>query len=152
MFGVVFYTIGKDGIIMMSGDVCGDWKIYFFHSMEWYALTMKNCGKVREGSNGGYDWILPQFQTIKDTSVVLNINKMIWLCVGKVGVFKSSDTVGTPIRRGSADDMVLNPTLDVLSAITHGGWNFQGENCILLYLKFSSIFCMQEEHLRENMM
>ena len=37
--------------------------------------------------------------------------------------FKMSDTVGTSIYRGSADDMVLNTTLDVLSAITCGGWN-----------------------------
>ena len=47
--------IGKDDIIMMGGDVCGDWKIDFFHSMACYALIMKNCGKVREGSNRGAD-------------------------------------------------------------------------------------------------
>ena len=68
--------IGKDDIIMMGGDVCGDWKIDFFHSMACYALIMKNCGKVREGSNGGADCIFPQFQAIKDTSVVLSIDKM----------------------------------------------------------------------------
>ena len=32
------------------------------------------------------------------------------------------------ICRGSADDMVLNPTLDVLSSITCGGYNLRGEN------------------------
>ena len=31
-------------------------------------------------------------------------------------------------------DMVLNPTIDVLSAISCGGWNFRGDNHILLYL------------------
>ena len=50
--------------------------------------------------------------------------------------FKMSDTVGTFIYRDSADDMVLNTTLDVLSIITRGGWNFRGKNCILLYLNF----------------
>ena len=48
--------------------------------------------------------------------------------------FKRSYAVGTLIRHGSADDMVINPNLDVLSAITSGGWNFRGENRILLYL------------------
>ena len=48
---------------------------------------------------------------------------MLQGCVGMLDIFKSSDALGTPIRRGSADDMVLNPTLDVLSAITHGGCN-----------------------------
>ena len=51
---------------------------------------------------------------------------MLRFCVGKVGGFKSNDTVGTSICHGSADDMVLNSTLDVLSAITHSGWNLQG--------------------------
>ena len=32
--------------------------------------------------------------------------------------------------------MVINPTLDVLSAITCGSWNFRGEKPILLYLNF----------------
>ena len=46
---------------MMGGDVYGDWKIDYFHSMTCYALTMNNCEKVREGSNWGDDCILPQF-------------------------------------------------------------------------------------------
>ena len=66
--------------------------------------------------------------------------------------FKIIGAVGMSICRGSADDMVLNPTLDVLSDITRGGWNFQGEKRILLYLNFSSIFCIQEEHCREHVM
>ena len=49
---------------------------------------------------------------------------------------KRGVAVGKSIRRGSAYDMVLNPTLDVLSAITCGIWNFRGENHILLYLNF----------------
>ena len=56
--------------MMIGGDVYGDLKIAFFHSMECYAVTMNNCGKVRKGSNGGADWILPQFKAIKDISVV----------------------------------------------------------------------------------
>ena len=42
--------------------------------------------------------------------------------------------MGTSTRRGSADDMVKNLTLDVLSAITRSSLNFRGENPILLYL------------------
>ena len=68
--------------------------------------------------------MIPQFQAIKETSVAFNINKILQVCVGKVGGFKSSDAVGMSIFRGSADDIVLNTNLDVLSAITHGGWNF----------------------------
>ena len=30
--------------------------------------------------------------------------------------------------------MILNPTVDVFSVITSGGWYFREENCILLYL------------------
>ena len=97
---------------MMGGDVYGDWKIDYFHSMACYALTMENCGKVREGYIGGADWIFPQFQAIKDNSVVLTINKILHDCVGKVGGFKISDAVGTSIRLDSEYDMVLNPTLD----------------------------------------
>ena len=73
---------------------------------------MNNCGKVREGYIGGADWIFPQFQAIKDNSVVLTINKILHDCVGKVGGFKISDAVGTSIRLDSEYDMVLNPTLD----------------------------------------
>ena len=40
----------------------------------------------------------------------------------------------TSIHCGSAYDMVLNQNIDILSAITHGGWDFQGENIIILYL------------------
>ena len=44
--------------------------------------------------------------------------------VGMVDVFKRSDALGTSIHRGSADDMALNRNIDVLFAITCGGWNF----------------------------
>ena len=70
---------------MMGGDVYGDWKINYFHSMACYVLKMNNCGKVREGYNGGADWIFLHFQAIKDNSVVLTINEMLHNCVGKVG-------------------------------------------------------------------
>ena len=118
--------IGKEDIIMMGGDVCGDWKLDFFHIMVCYAFKMNNCVNIREGSNGGADWVFPKFQEIKESSVVLTMNKIIWVYVGKVGVCKIIDVVGKTICCGSADDMVLNPTLDVLSTITHGGWYFQG--------------------------
>ena len=59
---------------------------------------------------------------------------MLQGCVGKVVGLKMIDAVGTPIHRGSANDMVLNITINVLSAITCGGFNFQGENHILLYM------------------
>ena len=48
-------------------------------------------------------------------------------------IFKRSDVVGTSFCRVSADDMVLNPIIDVLSIITHGGCNLRGENHIIIY-------------------
>ena len=54
--------------------------------------------------------------------------------------FKRSDWVVILFCYGSEDDMVLNPTLAVLSDITCGGWYFIGVNRTLLYLKFASIF------------
>ena len=111
---------------------------------------MINCGKVPEGFNEDIYWMLPQFQEIKDTSVHFTINRILQGCVGKVGVFKRSDTIVSSICCGSADNIFMNPALDVLSAITSGGCNFQGENLILFYLDFSIIFCMQEGHFREN--
>ena len=67
-----------------------------------------------------------------------------------VDVFKSIDSVGTSIGCSSADDMVLNPTLDFLSDITSGGCNLRGEKCILLYLNVFKHFCIKEGHCREN--
>ena len=115
---------GKDDIMLMGVDIHGDWEIYFFHSMECYVLKMINCGKLREGSNEGVDWMFPQFQAIKETSAAFSINKMLQGCVRIVDVLKRSDAVGTSICRGSAENMVLNPTLDVLSTIPRVSWNF----------------------------
>ena len=109
--------------MLMGVDVCGDWEIDFFHSMECYVLTMNNCVKVRKGSYEGADWMFRQFQAIKYTSVSFTINKTLQVCIGKVERFKSSDAVGKSICHGSADDMFLNPTLYVLSAITCVSWN-----------------------------
>ena len=64
--------------------------------------------------------------------------------------FKRSDEVGTSICCGYADDMVQNITLDVLSYITFGGWNFRGDDHILLYLNFSSIVFIIEGHCKEH--
>ena len=119
--------------MLMGGDVHGDWEIGFFNSMTCSFLTMNNCGKLQEGFSEGVDWILLQFQSIKWTSVAFTINKMIQGCVVMVDGFKRSDVVGASIFHGSADNMVLNPTLDFLSGITLGGWNIQGENRILIY-------------------
>ena len=57
-----------------------------------------------------------------------------------MGVFKRSATIGYSILCGSADDMVMNPDLDFLSAITRGDCNYQGENPILLYLNVFNDF------------
>ena len=72
---------------------------------------MKNSEKLRKGSNDGVVWMLPQVQAIKETSVAFNINKMIQGCFGMVGGFKMSNPAGTSICCGSADNMLLNPTL-----------------------------------------
>ena len=122
--------------MLMGGDVRSDWEIECFHSMSCYVLTMNNCGKLQEGSNEGVDWIIPKFQAIKYTSFSFTIDKIIQGCVGMVDGFKISDVVLTSISRGYADDMVMNTIIDVLSYITRGGCNLQGENRILLYLTF----------------
>ena len=62
------------------------------------------------------------------------MNKIIQLNVENVEVFKRNDMEGMSIIHGSAYNMVMNPTLDVLSFITRDGWNFRGEKHILLYL------------------
>ena len=115
-------------------------------SIAWHdtPLQMDNFGKLKEGSNEGVDWMFPQFQAIKETSVVLTINKMLQVCVGMVDVFKIIDTVGTSICRFFVDNMVMNPTLGFWYPLTRGGWNFRGENFILLYPNFSGIVCVQE--------
>ena len=91
--------------------------------MECYVLKMNIFENELGGSNDDFDWMLLQFQAIKYTSVDLTTNKMLQGCVGKVNRFKSIDEVGTPICSGSADNISLNPTLNVLSAINCGGWN-----------------------------
>ena len=116
--------------------------------MECYVLTMQNFGKVREGSNEGVKWMFQQFQAMKETSVDLNVNKMFQVCLGKVEVLKRSESEVTSIISGSIDNMVLNKTLDVLSAITRGGWNLLGENRILLHLNIFKHFCIQEGRCR----
>ena len=112
----------------MGVDVCSDWVIDFFHSMTYYIFTMNKCGKVREGYNELADWMFPQFQAIKDTSVSFTMNNMLQVCIGKVGGFKRSYVVGTC---GSSDYMVMNLTLGVLSDITPVSWNLREENSIL---------------------
>ena len=84
---------------------------------------MNTFGKVREVSNDGSDWMFPQFKSIKETNVAFTMNKMLQVCIGKVGGFKMSDAVGTSIHRVSADNMFMNPTVGVFSDITCSGWN-----------------------------
>ena len=74
---------------------------------------------------------------------------MLQVCVGKVCGFKIIDLVGSSMHCVYADNMVLNPNLDILSAITRCGYNFIGENCVLLYLNFWIIVCIKEGHFRE---
>ena len=74
---------GKDDIMLMGVDIHGDWEIYFFHSMECYVLTINKCRKEKESSNGGDDWMLPQFQRIKNTSVSITVNKFIKAVLGR---------------------------------------------------------------------
>ena len=95
---------------------------------------MDNSEKVREGSNNNVKLMLPQYHEIKETSVAFTINKMVQVFFGKLDGFKCIDVVGTSIRCGSADDMVLNPTIDIFSGITCDSCNVQGEKQILLYL------------------
>ena len=47
---------------------------------------------------------------------------------------------GTSICCHSAGDMVLNPTLDVLSVITSHSWDLQRDNHILIYLNVFNRF------------
>ena len=54
----------------------------------------------------------PQFQAIKGTSVVFTTNKNFQGCVGRLGGFKRSDTLGMLICCGYADNVVLNLDFD----------------------------------------
>ena len=94
--------------------------------MAFCVLTMNNCRKLQERYNEVVDWMFPQFLEINEISVAFKIIKMFQCCVGMVYIFKRRDASGTSICRGSAYDMFLNPTLEVLSSITRGSWNFQG--------------------------
>ena len=78
-----------------------------------YVLKMRNCGHLCKDSNEYVYWILPQFQSIKETRVDLNFHKMLQCCVGKLYKLKMIDISVIPIFCGSVDAMVLNPTLDV---------------------------------------
>ena len=53
-------------------------------------------------------------------------HKILQVCARKVGGLKRSDKVGASFCRGSADNMILNTTLDVWSEITRGGSNLRG--------------------------
>ena len=92
--------------------------------MALHVFTTNNHEKVREVSNEGADWMFPQIQKIKETSVPFTINKILQFCIVKVGGFKRSDALGTLFFLGYAYDMVMNTTLDFLSAITRGVWYF----------------------------
>ena len=76
--------------------------------------------------------MLLQFQAIKKTSVDFTIDKMLQGFFVKLEIFKRIDAAGESTRCGYADDMVTNPTFDVLLVINCGGWNLLVENCIML--------------------
>ena len=61
---------------------------------------------------------------------------MIQFCVDKVDELNRSNELGTSMGLSYEDDMVLNPSLYVISAITCGGWKSTGESCLLLYLNY----------------
>ena len=122
--------------MLMVSDIHGNWEIYFLRIIECYMLTVENCEKVLEVSNDVVDWVLPQFQPIKDTSVYFTINKMIQVCAGKVDEFKRIDALGTSIYHGYTYDMFINPALNVFSTITYVGCNFRGKNHIMIHLNF----------------
>ena len=67
------------------------------------------------------DWMLPQFQAIRNTSVAIIINNILQFWVRKVDRFRSIYKVGTSTYCGSTDNMVLNPTVDVFR---HHSWCF----------------------------
>ena len=65
---------------------------------------------------------MPQkLKEVKETRVVFTVKKMLQRCVGKVDEFRRAYVAGMSIIFGSEDDMALNPTIVVFSAITHGG-------------------------------
>ena len=58
---------------------------------------------------------------MKEVNITEKINKMLQVCVDNFDVFNRSDTEAPSIWNGYADDMVLNPSLYVMSPITCGG-------------------------------
>ena len=73
----------KEVIILMGGDIHGNWEIDFSHSMACYVLTMKNHGKVLKVSNKGFDWMFPQFKDTKETGIDSNIIKCLKAVFGR---------------------------------------------------------------------
>ena len=61
---------------------------------------------------------------------------MLQGCVGNLYGVNRINTVRTSAQSGSVDNKTINPSLGVLSAITHDGWNFRGKIFILLYLNY----------------
>ena len=104
--------------MLICGDIQGDWEIDFS------ILTTNNCGNEWKGSNEGVEGMFPHFQSIKEPIVSFTTNKIIQGYVGKVVKLRISDALGTSRHSGSADNMLLNPTFGVLSAITRGGCSF----------------------------
>ena len=105
------------------------YSIPYWDSVKWPACRCSHiCVKPTVKSPN------PRSTTMRIPFFSFIINKIIQDCVGNMDVFKMSDALGTSICCGSADNMFLNPTVDVLSAITHGSWNLPWENHILIYL------------------
>ena len=81
-----------------------------------------------------------------------NIHQMPQGCVWKVVGLNISDPVVTSTWSGSVNDMVLNPSVYVLSDITRTGWNFYRRHS---YTDLSTLFQKkptEEGHCRERNM
>ena len=62
-----------------------------------------------------------------------------------------SDAVGTSNNFVYEEDMVMNPTLDILSDITRDGWNLRRDNRILLYLNIpKNVLCARRAFQGEH--
>ena len=80
------------------------------------------------------DKIFSQLQAKKEEIIAENINNIIHGCFGKFKIMKKIGAIRTSIRCESENNIVLDPSLNVISAITHSSWNFRGNNCTLLYI------------------
>ena len=113
------------------------------YSISWSTVNVYMKGQIKI-----VDRVFPQFQAIKKKNVADNINKILQVCVGKFDGLKISDVEVTLIQSVSVDDKVINMSLDIMTAITCGGFNSRLEIHIISTSNISNIACMKEEHYR----